>query len=71
MHEDLYNSARSWRIFMKFDILFFFLFFENLSEKLKFHYIVTKITATLHEDLYNSARSWRIFMKFDILMYFF
>jgi hypothetical protein len=31
---------------MKFDI---WVFFENLSRKLKFHYNLTKITGTLHE----------------------
>ena len=41
------NSAPTGRIFMKFDI---WVFFENLSRKLQFHYNLTRITQILHED---------------------
>jgi len=43
------NSAPTGRIFMKFDI---WVFFENLSRKLKFNLNLAKITGTLHEDRY-------------------
>ena len=41
------NSSPTGRIFMIFDIS---LFFENLSRKLKFHYNITRITATLRAE---------------------
>jgi hypothetical protein len=41
------NSALIEQICMKFDI---WVFFENLSREFKFHWILTRITATLHED---------------------
>jgi len=41
------NSAPTGRIFMKFGI---WLFLENLSRKLKYHYNVTRIKGTLHEN---------------------
>jgi hypothetical protein len=43
------NSAPTGRIFIKFHIS---QLFKNLCGKLKFHYNLIKITATLHEDQY-------------------
>jgi len=43
------NSALTGRIFMKFDI---WVFFENLSWKIKFHYNLTRIPGTLHKNLH-------------------
>jgi hypothetical protein len=43
------NSTLTGRIFMNFDI---WVFFENLWNKLKFHYNLTTITGILHEDQY-------------------
>jgi hypothetical protein len=42
------NSAVTGRIFMKVEIR---VFFENLSRKFMFRYILTGIRGTLHEDL--------------------
>jgi hypothetical protein len=42
------NSAAIERVIMKFDIRGFF---ENLSKTFKFHYNLTRTTATFHEDL--------------------
>ena len=57
------NMAHSQRIFMKFDIS---VFFENLSRRFKFHFNLTRITATLHEDQYTFltiSRSFLLRMK--------
>jgi hypothetical protein len=43
------NSARTERIFMKFDVTAFFI---NLSRKLKFYCHLTRITRALHKDLF-------------------
>jgi len=43
-----YLLRHGW-IFMKFDVS---IFFENMSRKLKFHKILTRITGTLHEGQY-------------------
>ena len=43
------TSAPPGRIFIDFDI---WVFFENLSIKIKFHYHLARITGTLHEDQY-------------------
>ena len=42
------NWASLGRIYMKLDI---WVFFENLSRKLKFHWNITNIMGTRHEDL--------------------
>ena len=43
------SSASAVRIFIKFDV---YVFFENLSGKLKFDQIPSSITRTLHEAQY-------------------
>jgi len=50
----------------KFHIL---LFFENLSIKIKFHLILTRITGTLHEDLFIFTVKYlaEIFLKSEML----
>ena len=51
------NLAPTEHIFMKF----IWIFFENLSRKLKFNSNWTRLTGTLHEDLYTLLIKYRLF----------